>query len=178
LKRALRRRDVARYAAKGYSLAAVADILGVGAHIVAEDYRAVLAEMQEQRKKLGELAFERHINQLETLIERLQELVFKDDVSDRTIGRYLQALQERAKLLDLYPKGDDRPEIEINLVYTDHRALPKQETPDIVEGEAETIPVLPGNTGDFAADLLGIDQTEYQEIYQSKEKGEEEHDSE
>lgn len=98
-----RRTTVAELVEQGHTLASIARKLGVSKMTISRDYHAILGELAAERKTYGDAILQDQLQRLERLIDHYEPLY---EVDPKAASIYLKALDQRARLLDLYPKQE------------------------------------------------------------------------
>lgn len=128
----------------------IAAQFGVSLSLVQHDLKKSLTRWQQSRLAMAALVFDDHLLALDTLIAQLADRLFiLNGLGEPTttlnldvVKEYRACLQERAKLLDLYPKHEPQPNGPVINNYTlnfGNAPLPAADRADVIDGHAQPV---------------------------------------
>lgn len=121
---------------RGKTILQIADELNIAPTRATRVYKEALAAVAKQREELGELALQAHLQKVQKVLIAMEADMEKG--SPRAAEMYLRALEQEAKLLNLYPAGqrDERGavNIQVNFNGVDRRDGEEREDGNVVVG--------------------------------------------
>lgn len=126
--------------ARGMSVNLIAADLNVSTAVVKSQYRSVLAELAEERKALGELLLQDQLQRIEQALTYMEKEMKLGDSKAAEV--YLKGLDQRARLLGMYPKDNGAGQGDVQIVLN-FNGMPQSYRSSPTLSDGVTVEVVP-----------------------------------